>query len=104
MDTSPGKMLKEARRQHRVTQAQLAARAGTTQSSISRLEQDKLSPTVETLNSLLWLVGAGLNMSVKEYETGHDRSLLQQNIALSPSERFNRGVKHANFVLRNRGR
>lgn len=96
-------MLKVARRRHRVTQAQLAIRAGTTQSSISRLEQDKLSPTVETLSSLFRLIGEGLDINTTEFETGHDLVLLQQSIALSPSERFYRGVEHANFVLRNKG-
>ncbi len=103
MTSSPGELLREARCRHGVTQAQLAARAGTTQSSISRVERNNLSPTVETLGSLLRLIGEDLDLKATEIETGHDRAMLRQNLALSPSERLARGVEHANFVLRNRG-
>jgi transcriptional regulator with XRE-family HTH domain len=62
MTEKPGLLLREARERHGVTQAELAKRAGTTQSAISRIEHDRVSPTVETLSELLALVGEELSL------------------------------------------
>src|SRR5215213_2371072 len=56
VESTPGHLLREARRRHGVSQARLAIRAGTTQSAISRIERDQVSPTVETLRGLLRLI------------------------------------------------
>lgn len=103
MSSTPGQLLREARRRHGVSQARLATRAGTTQSAISRIERDQLSPTIETLGSLLRLLGEELELSSEPADSGHDREMLRRNLALTPSERIDRGVAFANFVLRNRG-
>jgi transcriptional regulator with XRE-family HTH domain len=66
---SPGQLLREARRRHGVTQRGLAIRAGTTQSAISRIERDQVSPTVETLARLLDLLGEELVLAANEIAT-----------------------------------
>lgn len=63
MTEKPGLLLREARERHGVTQSELARRAGTTQSAISRIEKDRVSPTVETLRELLSLVGEDLSIA-----------------------------------------
>lgn len=100
---TPGELIKTARRRHGISQQRLAARAGTTQSAISRLERNQVSPTVETLVTLLELCGEELQLGSEPVDYGHDRSLLRQNLARTPSERVDHGVSFANWVLRNRG-
>ncbi len=96
-------LLRETRRRHGVTQAQLAARARTSQAAISRIERGLVSPTVETLATLLDLLGEELSLDAQPIDYGHDRTLLRQNLERSVSDRIDHGVSFANFVLRNRG-
>ena len=98
-----GQLVRAARERHGASQASLAARAGTTQSAISRIENDRVSPSVGTLGRLLELLGESLAASSEPVDYGHDRALLRANLALSPSERVRRGVSFANFALRTRG-
>jgi transcriptional regulator with XRE-family HTH domain len=100
---SPGQLLRDARRRHGVSQARLATRAGTTQSAISRIESERVSPRVETLRSLLHLLGEDLELGAKERDSGIDRTLNRGNLELTPSDRVRRGMEWAEFVRRNRG-
>ena len=68
---APGRLVKEVRLKHGLSQKQLADRAGTTQSAISRIEHDQLSPTVDTLDTLLRAMGERLELSAD----GHDFAL-----------------------------
>ena len=60
-----GSLLRDARRRHKLTQAQLAARAHTSQAAISRIERGLVSPTVATLRNLLALLGEELVLASK---------------------------------------
>ncbi len=100
---TPGKLLRDARRRNGISQASLATRAGTTQSAISRIERDRISPAVETLRTLLHLVGEDLELTSRERDSGIDRTLIQQRLALPPDERVRRGLDFSRFVRRNRG-
>jgi len=99
----PAEVLREARRRRGVSQAQLAIRAGTRQSAISRIESGRVSPTFETLQSLLDLLGENLTIASERPETGIDLSLNQRNLRLSPSARIQQGLGFADMVRRNRG-
>jgi transcriptional regulator with XRE-family HTH domain len=106
MDTdteSPGTLLREARRRHGLSQARLAARAGTTQAAISRIERDQVSPSFETIRSLLSVLGEDLRVESVPRDSGIDRSLIRERMKLTPSERVDYGLEFADFVLRNRG-
>jgi transcriptional regulator with XRE-family HTH domain len=96
-------LLRLARRRHGVTQAQLAARARTSQAAISRIERGLVSPTVATLASLLDLLGERLVLTAEPVDYGHDRALLRENLERSPAERIDRAAALAAFVRRNRG-
>lgn len=78
-------------------------RAGTTQSAISRIERDRVSPSVETLCELLYLLGEDLTLGREERDTGIDRTLNGQNLALTPEQRVRKGLVFSEFVRRNRG-
>jgi transcriptional regulator with XRE-family HTH domain len=78
-------------------------RASTTQSAISRIERDRVSPSVATLRELLYLLGEDLTLGAEQRDFGIDRTLNEGNLALSPSLRVRRGLSFADFVRRNRG-
>ena len=96
---SPGRLLGEARERRGVTQKQLAMRASTTQSAISRIERDKVSPSVATLRELLYLLGEDLTLGAEERDTGIDRTLNAERLKLSPTERLEYGTAFANQVI-----
>jgi|SRR5215207_6934051 len=96
---SAGELLKQARGRHHVSQAQLAIRAGTTQSAISRIERDRVSPSIETLRGLLYLLGEDLVMAAEQRDSGIDESLNQERLRLTPSDRLDYGVAFANQVI-----
>jgi transcriptional regulator with XRE-family HTH domain len=100
---TPGELLKEARARHGVSQKQLATRASTTQSAISRIERDRVSPSVETLRELLYLLGEDLAFSAEQRDAGIDRTLNAKNLALTPARRVRQGLAFAEFVRRNKG-
>jgi transcriptional regulator with XRE-family HTH domain len=100
---TPGELLREARARHGVSQKQLAMRASTTQSAISRIERDRVSPSVETLRELLFLLGEDLGLSARRRDAGIDQTLNAKNLALTPPERVRRGLAFAEFVRRNKG-
>ncbi len=93
--------MKEARIRNGVSQKRLAARAGTTQSAISRIERDRVSPSVETLRELLFLLGEDLALGSERRDAGIDRTLIRERFALTPSERLDYGIAFANQVIEN---
>lgn len=99
----PGRLLREARLRHGLSQERLAVRAGTTQSAISRIEKERISPTVQTLAELLHLMGKDLVLSAKDRDTGIDRTLNQKNLDFTPEQRIRRGLDFADLVRQNRG-
>jgi transcriptional regulator with XRE-family HTH domain len=103
MTMTPGQLLRDTRRRHGVSQKSLAARAGTTQSAISRIEHDRVSPSVETLRSLLNVLGEDLELTANGRAAGVDRGLVRTNLSLTPEERVKRGLEFGEFVRRNRG-
>jgi transcriptional regulator with XRE-family HTH domain len=93
-----GALLRETRQKHRVTQKQLAARARTSQAAISRIERGLVSPTVETAGKLFDLLGEELRVSAEPVDYGHDRTLLRDNLELTPEERIRRQAEWSNRV------
>lgn len=103
MNFEPGRLLREARQRHGLSQERLARRAGTTQSAISRIEKERVSPTVQTLAELLHMLGEDLVLGAQKRDTGIDLTLNQSNLELTPDQRVQRGMAFADFVRRNRG-
>lgn len=99
METPPGRLLREARLRHGVSQEQLAVRASTTQSAISRIEKERVSPTVQTLTALLHLLGEDLVLDARPRDAGIDRTLIDERLRMSETERLDYGVKFANQVI-----
>lgn len=85
---APGQVIRQRRLAHGLTQAQLALRAGTTQTALSRLERGEISPTFATLERLLFVLGEEAALRVVPLEGDHDAAHLADLHARSPSERL----------------
>jgi transcriptional regulator with XRE-family HTH domain len=96
---TPGRLLREARHRHGVSQQDLAIRAGTTQSAISRIEGDRLSPTIQTLQELLYLLGEDLRLVAENRDAGIDQTLIDERLQMNESERLDYGMAFANQVI-----
>ena len=101
---TPGELLREVRSRRGVSQQLLAARAGTTQSAISRIEAGRVSPSVDTLWELLFLLGEDLELSAQARDSGIDVTLNQANLSFTPGQRVQRGLAFSDLVRRNRGK
>jgi transcriptional regulator with XRE-family HTH domain len=84
----PGAVIRQRRRAHGLTQQQLALRAGSTQAAISRLERGEISPTFETVDRLLAVMGEAAELSVGRPEADYDRARLRSLRTRPPEERL----------------
>jgi transcriptional regulator with XRE-family HTH domain len=66
----PGGFLRDARMAYGISQGELATRANTTQSAISRIEAGRVSPSFATLRELLRLLGADLRLEAVPRQAG----------------------------------
>ena len=84
-----GELVREARKRAALTQAELAERAGTTQSAIARLESGRTSPALEQVERLLRLCGFQLIVELAPYD---DSDIVQAEAQLrrTPDERVER--------------
>lgn len=85
-----GDLLRQTRQRHGLTQRQLAARARTSQAAISRIERGIVSPSVDTLAELLWLMNERLQLEAEPVNWGHDATLNESRLAISPEARIRR--------------
>ena len=83
-----GTLLAAVRRRHGLTQAQLAARARTSQAAISRIERGVVSPSVSTLAELLDLMGEELVLEAQPIDFGHDATLFELTLPHTPETRI----------------
>lgn len=89
MSMSPSVLVRDARKHAGLTQAELAERAGVTQSVIARLERGSGNPTFLTLERVLHAAGHRLELSAVEQGLRTvDETLIEQQLALSPAERI----------------
>jgi transcriptional regulator with XRE-family HTH domain len=89
-------LLVEARRRANLTQAALAARVGTTQSAIARIERGASVPSLEHLLDLIQACGLDLELSLVPHDD-HEWSLVQENRRLTPSQRLDSMLAAANI-------
>ena len=73
-------ILINARKSSRLTQLQVAERAGTTQSAVARYEKGVLTPSVDTLQRLLKANGFDLQLDIKKSKVIAERSPLAKKI------------------------
>ncbi|MCA1610675.1 MAG: helix-turn-helix domain-containing protein [Thermoanaerobaculia bacterium] len=91
--------LRHARRVAGLTQHALSSRAGVTQASISRIEDGKTSPRLDTLDRLLEACGFTLELAPRLGQ-GVDRTAIRELLRLSPAERARIAVEEARNLER----
>jgi transcriptional regulator with XRE-family HTH domain len=85
-------LLKNARREAGLTQAELARRLGVSQAAVAKLERPGSNPTVGALDDALWAIGHRLVLAAPARRPGVDESLIRQHLELSPAQRL-RGIE-----------
>ena len=82
-----GRMVREARRRARLTQRQLAAKAGIPQETIARIERGRADPRVATLDRLLAGCEFGLEV-MPRLGIGVDRTRIRERLAAPMDQRL----------------
>lgn len=83
-------VVKGARRQSGLTQAQLAERMGTTQSVVARLESRDSNPRLATLRRAIEATGQELELVTRSRASTVDESMISANLRVPTSERLAR--------------
>jgi transcriptional regulator with XRE-family HTH domain len=86
--SSPSALLREARRQAGLSQAQLARRLGVSQAAVAKLERRNANPTVGTLDRALRATGRHLRLQSVALDRSVDETLIQAQLELTPAERL----------------
>lgn len=97
---SPNRLIREARQAAGLTQAQLAARMGTTQSAVARLEAPGSNPRVENLERALLAAGHRLELGAAPAPQPLDETQIAANLGLSPTERLSAMEAHQREIDR----
>lgn len=86
------RMIRNARREAQMTQAELARRLGVSQPAVAKLERPGANPTVETLERVLSATGHRLLLNAPAHRPGVDESLIRRQLELTPEQRI-RGIE-----------
>jgi transcriptional regulator with XRE-family HTH domain len=84
----PDLLIQNARREAKLTQAQLAERLGRSQAAIAGLERSDANPTVKTLERTLRATGHGLKLEAVERPSSVDDTLIASYLRMSPAQRL----------------
>jgi transcriptional regulator with XRE-family HTH domain len=90
-------LVREARKRAGLTQAELAARAGTTQSAIARVESGAVSPSLKRLTELVQAAGFDIDVRLVPYDD-HDLSMALRNRTLTPEQRLDNMLAFQRFA------
>jgi len=101
-------LLRDARRRHGVDQRTLAARAGASQTHISRIERGEVAPSTATLSRLLAALGDRLELSVvpaappgsRGYLPPHDAERRCDFLATTPAKRVAEAISLSRTATR----
>jgi transcriptional regulator with XRE-family HTH domain len=89
-------LIRRARADAAMTQAELASRAGLSQSAIARLERGDSNPTIATLANVIAATGHRLALAAQPHRPSFDERQLRERIAMTPAQRL------ANFTASSR--
>jgi transcriptional regulator with XRE-family HTH domain len=94
--TSAAALIRQARTDAAMTQAELASRAGLSQSVIARLERGGSNPTIATLANVIAATGHRLMLAAPPHRASFDEGQLRERLAMTPAQRL------ANFTVSSR--
>lgn len=81
-------LIRTARQEAGLTQAELARRAGMTQSMIARMERPGANPTVDTVEAVLGAMHRGLALTPTPRLPDVDETQIVARLKLTPAERL----------------
>jgi transcriptional regulator with XRE-family HTH domain len=93
-----GELIRDARRRHGLSQRRLALRAGAGQAWLSRIERGEVSPSVESLDRLLLVMGEVLHLQSERIGDEEDPQWRQIHRARPMAERLERVFDAAGFA------
>jgi transcriptional regulator with XRE-family HTH domain len=94
-----GELIRDARRRHRLSQRRLALRSGASQAWISRLERGEVSPSVDSLDRLLLVMGESLRLGTERVAGDEDdRDWAEAHGSRPMAERLERAFDAAAFA------
>jgi transcriptional regulator with XRE-family HTH domain len=97
-------LVRDVRLRHGLSQRRLAVRAGAGQAWISRIEQGKISPSIESLERLLLVMGESLSLqAARSVEDEDDRTWQEAHRARPMAERLERAFDASGFAADLRG-
>jgi transcriptional regulator with XRE-family HTH domain len=88
MSPTPADLVRRARHDAQLTQADLARRLGVTQAAVARLERDDANPTFRTLVQAVEATGRRLDLRLAKPKPSVDVTLLREALRLSAGERI----------------
>jgi transcriptional regulator with XRE-family HTH domain len=94
---TPGELIKELRTKHRLSQRELAYRAGTSQSAIARIEAGDEDITWARLQAILAAMGDQPLLSSARLPSRYDPGDLTRDRAMSPEGRLANGLNVNRF-------
>jgi transcriptional regulator with XRE-family HTH domain len=86
--SEPATLLKDARREAGLTQAELAQRLGVSQAAVAKLERPGANPAIATLDDALRETGRRLVLTTEPVRPGIDETLVFEQLRLSPDQRL----------------
>jgi transcriptional regulator with XRE-family HTH domain len=95
-----GELIRDARRRHGLSQRSLALRSGAGQAWISRIERGEVSPSVESLERLLSVMGETLRLEAERVGAEEEEDLAWGRVhgARPMAERLERAFDAAAFA------
>jgi transcriptional regulator with XRE-family HTH domain len=94
-----GELIRDARRRHRLSQRRLALRSGASQAWISRVERGEVSPSAESLDRLLMVMGETLHLRAERLVGDEDDPTWSEINRTRPmAERLERAFDAAAFA------
>ena len=93
-------VIQKTRQRAGLTQADLAQRVRTTQSAISRLENGRVRPSLETIERLAKACGATLELRLRTPEA--PTAEFESNLSLTPAGRLDQLIRAVQFVVEGR--
>lgn len=93
-----GQIIRDARARHGLSQRRLALRSGAGQAWISRVEREEVSPSVESLERLLLVMGETLSLQTERIGDDEDRAWAETHRARPMAERLERAFDAAAFA------
>lgn len=86
--SDPTSLVKDARRQAGLTQAQLGLRLGVSQAAVAKLERAGSNPRIATLRDVLRMTGRRLVLTAEPVDGDVYETVVAEHLELSPAQRL----------------